>query len=423
MKSAKRLFASLSVALLIGQGVFADLLEDGWVAYNQGQYEEAYDLFSDAFRADPGNVNVNFAFGQAASKIGKYSHAIFAYDRILMADSGHQEARYAKAQALFALGQQSEARREYAVLLDSDLPPALRAQVEDAALQIDSESREVKIRGELSVGVVYDDNVNYGPVNGNLVGAANQRDDAWGIEVGVGIAAEYDIGRKDNWMLVGAASMLNTWYDSAPEQETTTTTLRAGVRKVEQRDLYEVSGRIEMVDLGHDGLVDIYGIDSAWLHAKTPGDYLITRATVEHRDYDDDGGRDSMYAMASETWKHFFDNRRNTASVGGELFIENARENFNSNSGFGLRVDGERELPLGIIGYVTGRYRLYNYQDAWGIDPEREDNRCDLIVGARRRIAKNCTLDLRHQYVRNDSNIGISDYKRHRTSLTATFKF
>lgn len=423
MKGRRRWIVLL--ALLAAAGLWADLIEDGWEAYNSENYEKAYDLFSKAFRSDPGSVRANFALAEAAAKKGKYSHAIFAYDRVLMTEPDHQRARYGKANAMMALGQEDAARDEYAALLDMDLDPKVRENVSETVQKIDRKNRELKLTGELRVSVFYDDNINFGP--SDFVFPATPRDDAWGIEVGAGVRAEYDVGRKGDWKAIGSASVLNSWHDSASAQELRTTKIRGGARKLKGRNLYEVSGRIEMLIYGHDSLVDIYGVDGAWLHACTADDYLIKTVTLEHRDFDDgvdpDNDRDSIYLKVGETWKHFFDNRRNTVSLGADLFMEEAEKDFWSNNGFRLRVTGERELPMGIIAYAGGRYRLTNYEDSNGGNPEREDHRFDVIVGAKRQMTANWTLDLSHQYVRNDSNIAVSDYKRHRTALTATLEF
>jgi tetratricopeptide (TPR) repeat protein len=427
MKKKNWLSLLAGLLLVAGVDVRADLLESGWAAYNKGSYEEAYDLFSKAFRTDPGNVNINFALGEAAFQKKKYSHAVFAYDRVLMAEPGHQKARYGKARTLMALGQTNEARAEYATLLKSELDPAVRESAEAAMATIDHQPRELKLKGELSIAMFYDDNINFGPTDSSYIFGANSRDETWGIEVGAGVSAEYDVGQKDGWVALGFASVLNSWLDSDSAQESRTTKLRAGAKKLGQRNLYEMAGRIEMITYGHDRLVNIYAVDGAWLHAKTRDDYLITRASIEHRDYDDavdpNNDRDSIYLKAGETWKHFFANRKNNVELGAELFMEKAGLDSNSNRGLRLCIDGERELLGGIIAYAGGRYRLTNYEEPSAGASEREDNRFDFILGAKRRIAKNCTLDLRHQYIRNDSNIGISDYTRHRTSLTATFEF
>lgn len=412
-------------ALFFAGAGFAGQMEDGWSAYKSGDYEKAYDLFFKAFRADPANVNINFALGKAAYQKKKYSHALFAYDRVLFSDPQNKNAIQGKADVLMALGQEEEARATYASLLKMDLTPSVRNDIKKKVSAIDAKNREVKLKGELSITAFYDDNVNFGP--SDFVAGAVARDETFGLEVGAGISAEYDVGEKGSWAAIGSASVLNSWLDSDTAQETRTTKLRGGARKLGQRDLYEAVGRVEMVRYGHDSLVDIYGIDGAWLHAKTRNDYLTTRATVEHRDYDSgvdpNNARDSFYIRVGETWKHFFENRRNTVSLSADVFKEEARQDSNSNNGLRLGIDGERELPGGIIAYAAGRFRLTNYEDAIGTNPEREDQRWDLIVGARRRITERCTLDLRHQYIRNDSNIATSDYNRHRTSLAAVFDF
>ena len=410
--------------LFVGVG-FAGQIEDGWAAYEAGEYDRAYDLFFKVFRADPGDVDANFALAKAAYQKKKYSHALFAYDRVLFSDPTDKKALQGKADVLMALGQTDEARVEYAALLKMDVSQSVRAEIEKNLSALDSVKRELKLRGELSVTAFHDDNINFAPSDFVLGGIA--QDETAGFEVGVGVSAEYDVGEKGAWQAIGSVSMRNSWLDSDAAQEVRTINLRAGARTRMDRNLYEVAGRVDAVNYGHDSLLDIYGVDGVWLHAKTRNDYLITRVTVEHRDYDEEidpnNNRDSIYMRVGETWKHYFENRQNSISLSADIFTENARLDSNSNNGFGLGLAGERELGGGVVAYGNARFRLTNYEDATFGNPEREDERWDFVVGARRSITKRCTLDLRHQYIRNDSNIAFSDYNRHRTSLSAVFDF
>ena len=232
---------------------------------------------------------------------------------------------------------------------------------------------------------------------------------------------------KRDWIAIGGVDLKNTWLDDDSAQEVTSAKVRAGARRLRQRDLLELSARAEKIIYGHEDLVDIYGLDGAWLYAKTKDDYLITRASIEHRDYDNgidpNNQRDSIYLNIGETWKRFFDNRNNFVAGGVEIFIENARADVNSNKGLRLKIDGQRELDFGVIAYAGGRYRLSNYDDSTVGNPEREDERWDLLIGAKKQLTESWLIDLRYQYIRNDSNIANYDYDRQRTSLTATFKF
>lgn len=421
------ILTALCVLLLAATGA-AGIMDDGWAAYQNGNYDKAYDLFSKAFRADPGNADINFALGEAARKKGKLSHAVFAYDRVLMADPDHAKARYGKAEALKALGQTDEARAELAALLDRPLDADLRRAAQQSISDIDGGERELDLQAELFVSMFYDDNINFGPTEAGLIVAA-PKDEAVGLEAGVNVFGEYDVGRKGGWTAIGGISLRNTWLDDDSAQETASAKVRAGARRLRQRDLLEISARAEKILYGHDELVDIYGLDGAWLYAKTKDDYLITHASIEHRDFDawvdPNNQRDSIYLKIGETWKHFFDNRNNRIALGAELFLEDALADYNSNRGLRLKADAQRELPFGVIAYIGGRCRLSDYADPNPVvsPNSRDDERWDLILGAKKQITEHWLLDLRHHYIRNDSNIANYDYERQRTSLTAIFEF
>jgi hypothetical protein len=133
-----------------------------------------------------------------------------------------------------------------------------------------------------------------------------------------------------------------------------------------------------------------------------------------------------VYSIVGETWKYYFRNRNNNLAVGADLFSEDAKNNSNSYLGYRIRLDGQVELPGGVITYAGGRYRLGKYDEpGTGIatDPDRDDNRWDLFAGVRRKFGDRFGVDLQYLYVRNDSNVAFYDYDRNRVSLSGTLDF
>jgi len=436
MKKMKRFYiggfllaASVAVA-------HAGLLEEGREAYRLGKYEEAYDLFSKAFREDPLSVEVNFLLGEAAWQKKKYSHAVFAYDRVLTAVPAHQKARYGKARALLALGQTEEARAEFNTLLAADLAPEVRAGLEGLVDQMDRLDDRWRLEGSVSIAMFYDDNVNFGPaeevinvLNGTMaLNPGSTPDDAWGASVSVSGTASYDAGSRGGWVAIGGASLYSTFLDSASAQETLYARLFAGARHVQSDRITELTARYDRLDYGHDHLLDIYGLDAVHLRVLNRSNHLIGRLSVEHRDYDTDvsnNGRDSIYTAAQAGWRHFFANRRNRIELTAGLFSDYAREEVNRNYGGLLKAGGEVELPFQIIGYASGQYRRAMYEDNMkGVFADaREDDQFDWITGVRRPVSRNWTVDLHHRFIRNDSNLGLYDYERRLVTLSATYKF
>lgn len=413
--------------LIIGNIALGNNLDAGWEAYNAGEYDKAYDLFAAAFRANPAGIEENLALADAAVKRRKFSHAVFAYDRVLMTQPENEKALQGKAAALMALGQQEEAREAYRALLETTTDPAVRTSAQDSIKQIDKGLRELVLRGRVYLSGIYDDNVNYASDDLAAFPPSESQDTA-GLEGGVDLHAEYDVGRRNGWLLVGGLGLFDSWYEDAEEQEVSNARVYGGLRKVGKRNLVEVVGRGEYFWFGGDPLVNIYGGDGAWMFAANKNHYLITRATLESRDYDADadpfGTRDSVYAQVGEEWKYFFSNRNNNLALGVDLLSEEAESGENSYLGYRLRVDGQVELPGGVIAYADGRYRFAKYDDLSFFQAvEREDDRWDLLVGVKRRFTERTWLDLNYLRIWNASNDPVFEFDRNRVSLTAIYEF
>jgi hypothetical protein len=418
--------------MIIGSVAAGDNLSAGRDAYNAGEYEKAYDLFSAAFRVNPAGIDENLALGDAAAKRKKFSHAVFAYDRVLMARPNHEKALLGKAAALLALGQTDEARDAYSTVLNATTDGTVRDSALNSIRQIDKSTRELVVHGKVFLSGVYDDNVNYGNDDDNISPSTPVLSkETAGMEGGLDLQAEYDMGRKDDWMLIGGMSFFDSWYDVAQDQEIADSRIHAGLRNSGKRNLFEIVGRGESMRYGGNTLVDIYGADGAWLFAAEKNQHFITCVTLESRNYDSEfdstasmNDRDSIYAQVGETWKYCHGKKNNSVSLGVDLLSENARNDMNSYLGYRLRADGQVELPGGVITYAGGRYRFGKYDDpdlASGLD--REDDRWDLLVGAKCQLTDRVWLDLYYLHVWNTSTVPAMEYDRNRVSLSAICEF
>ncbi len=420
------LIALSAAAVLAGGNARGADPASGWDAYNNGDYASAYTLFLEAFREDPSNVEVNYALGEAASRNKKYSHAVFAYERVLMAEPGHEKALLGKAKALLALGQLEEAQAAFAAVGIMTTSELRRSEAAAGLQAIGSSLPRFTLKGKVFVSGVYDDNINYGDDDNLVPGLKSKK--TGGLEGGVDLHAAYDIGTHKNWLAIGGVNLFDSWYEATSEQEMTSLRGYAGARRSRRKSVFEIVGRAERLWYGNEALVDVFGGDMAFMHSLSSADWLITSATLEQRDYDRGfdpaGNRDAVYARLGETWKHYFSNRNTYVGLGGDLLLEDADNDINSYFGYRIRLDGQLELPGAVIGYAGGRYRTVKYDDPdFGLTDEREDDRWDVFIGARRQLTEQLTLDLQYLHIRNDSNTALNDYDRNRLNLTATFEF
>ena len=413
-----------AAAILMADAARGVNLDPGWAAYKSGDYAKAYDLFLAKFRDDPANLEVNYALGQAAYRNKKYSHAVFAYERVLMAEPDHEKALLGKAQAQLALGQFEEARAAFAAVRSMTSDAAVRDEALSGLKAVAGALPKFDLSGNVYLSAIYDDNVNYGD-DKNLFPGVPSKETA-GFEGGVNLRGTYDLGPQQTWQLIGGINVFDSWYEGANGQEMADLRGYAGVRRTNDKTLLEIAGRIEHLWYGQSNLVDICGSDMAFMMGLSNTDWLTTTLTVEQRDYDAAfdtfGARDSIFLMLGESWKHFYGSH-SYISVGADLLREDAESGAFSYTGGRIRVDGQAELANAVCVYAGGRYRLMQYDDPGvAATDEREDDRFDLFIGAKRYITDRLLLDLRYLYVQNNSNNG-NEYERNRLNLTATFEF
>jgi len=426
-----KLFAGVAgVMMAVAAGWAAtEQAELAWTAAREGRHEEAYALFSAQFRKDPGNISINLGLGESALELKRYSHALFAFERVLMAEPDHQRATYGLARALQALGRSEEAQAEFARLLKMELPSEVRQAVRAQAEGLRPAAGRFRLKGRIQAGLVYDDNVNTGPDSrpvGGVFGvvASTKPDDAWGAELQAAVNGVYDVGGKGGWFALGGARLYTTVYDASPNQETLYYRVYAGARRLQGNSLLDLTVRHDELDYGHDELLRSDGVDLLWIKALSARDHWSTRVSLDERDYLDGSDRDSTYLMVQQIWRHYFENRKNQLFGSVALFNEAADEAIHRNRGGLLQAGGEYAVAERLTGYASLRMRHADYSKRQpAFTNRRTDTQWEWIWGLRRSLSELLSLDLRHRYVFNESNVGLYEYKRNVLTLAVSADF
>lgn len=149
--------------------------------FSEGKFEEAYEVFKDALFDDPGSPELNHWLGQAAQKVGKYDEAVFAYERALATDPKQHVSRLEKGRAHVALGQKELAREEFQRVLEQEVPPQVRSNIELYIAQLGS-ARKATYSGAVMLSHTWDSNATLGtgpvPLQDTLlITEATQRSD------------------------------------------------------------------------------------------------------------------------------------------------------------------------------------------------------------------------------------------------------
>lgn len=143
---------------------------EGKAAYDKGDYAKALELFRQSLFEDPQNPALNHLMGRAAYELGRFEEALFAFERVLVLNPNLALSRLEKARTHLALGSKLEAKEELSRVLESDIPPQVRTNVEGLLAQIGAE-RKHEASGVVLLSHLWDSNATLG--TGALPGPFN----------------------------------------------------------------------------------------------------------------------------------------------------------------------------------------------------------------------------------------------------------
>lgn len=112
---------------------------------------------------DPDNIMLNFKYAQSQVKNGNVLGASATLERILLIDPSLDKVRLFYAVVLFRLDNWTESKRELDLLLEKDLPNALREEVQVYVKQIKKRQKRTHMSFSQSMGYQFDTNRNAAP--------------------------------------------------------------------------------------------------------------------------------------------------------------------------------------------------------------------------------------------------------------------
>ncbi len=105
------------------------LIGNGDTQFNNGKVQEAFNLFSQAFRVAPDNLEANYKLGQAAAAIKDFETAVMAFERVVIIDPTFVQAKIEMAKSFFHLGATETAKQYFREALEVELPKEVRRSI------------------------------------------------------------------------------------------------------------------------------------------------------------------------------------------------------------------------------------------------------------------------------------------------------
>jgi tetratricopeptide (TPR) repeat protein len=380
------------------------LVAKGEVAYHQGRYAEAQDLFEQAVAEDAKDVDARYALGLTFGKLGRWEEAAGSFQQALQQRPDFEAARRGLklARQKGAAGEPAPAGAEGAAAKESEVRAPTRKAWEVHA----------------QTGVGYDSNVVLAP-RGHTLGAVDDRGDVFFTLAGGG---RYDVVNSKSLLVRLEYDLYQTLHPHITDFDFRSHRVRGTVSYALRPDLWAgVQGGYNHYTLG-------------------PHSYLSEPFVMPFLSY-----LEASWGMSQVTWRHgdstylttpFHEIRDGrTDAIGGSqtfyldegakyltLGFQYDRENPSSKVGNDWENDGSQAyVGVGFPAWCKTsidllylyRYDDYVHRNSFaGFRKQRYDDEHHMYAGVRRPITEHLSAAIVYYGTVNTSNIPLFDYRR-----------
>ena len=403
------------------------------------EYEEAYGMFMRLIREEPEDGEIVFGLARSAQGAKRYAQALLAYERLVDANPTHVGLRFELAKVLLALGDTESARIEQNTIRQYD-PTLTEEAVEKAVQALARRASPWRISGSVSTGVVYDTNINQGvksnivtlgPYEDLFIGGIRERESP-GVFASGTVDGGYRLGAESSWWLVGDVSFYQRWNvadDLPSNNEITWGRAAVGGRYVGEQIIFDLRAKGEGVTQVHrdmqDQTVMTGGGEALFGWGVIPSLQLITRASVENRDYSAGGQRNGVYWSAGQFIRILQGDANHELLVGARLLGGEASfsdYSYNGWEGSG-RVVVHFPLRIDFSPSVQYKEEIYRGPATAFEDKDRVDKQWRFGAMLSWSFLEDMSLDTGYQYVATDSTSGLYEFDQHITTLGLNWRF
>lgn len=390
-----------------------------------------------------------FKKGMQALEDDRLKSAIEAFHSILSDQPSLHRARLELAVAYYRAFRYDEAQRlAQEVLDDPTTPPEVRVTILAFLAQLKQDQQSFAVRHHvepsISLGYMYDSNVNVGPASDvvqigdqtlTLVEGSERSDSA--VVLGAGVTHRYQPGKTFE---VGERTALFLWqsdlglyhreYDTEGEFNLSVLSASTGPAWVVLRHWRaNVAVRAEYIWLGNAKLALFTSLNPAVTWQFKDGE-LTWDATVTDRNYADDrpvaeggdAGREGTYWATGPSLGHYFMQRKLAAQVGVRAVQFRADDDRFGYDGYDAFAGANLKAWTGGSLFARLSYRDLDYD---GVEPipgvARDETERRVSIGFQHEFRdgylNKWALSGGLQYTKNESNISIYDYDRRQFML------
>lgn len=396
-----------------------------------------------AAATDADALEQQYRRGMYLREIGQLDEAIQTLESLLSTEPTLSRARLELAVAYYrAFNFDRAVENAKKVAASPQTPDNVRLAVTAFLARIEADRKAAigqkhSFTPSVSLGYLFDSNVNAGPDSAQLPGGWNLdgndlRNSDYGVQAQAGLTHRYlaptalSLGNGTGrflWNTVG--NVFHRGYKHQNDFDLTVTTLSTGPGVVVPNAWRaQINAQIDHIQLAGDPIANYYTLSPSYTKVLGSGELTIDALYVA-RNYTRqmDEARDSRYGSAGVSYGHMLPNRKTTLEAGVKLFRELADESRFSNNGFEVTAAASHAAWEHGSVYLRGAYRSSSFD---GIESIYDETRTEKEMRGELGVAhvfSDGFMDkwrLGSSIVRtyNKANLDIYKYQRNQINVT-----
>lgn len=401
--------------------------------YYADRHKMALPHFIDLAKKAPTH-DILFWLGNSAVKTEQWDTAASAYLQMLAADPDLQRVRLELGMVYFRQGSYTDARDAFETVLASDPPPTVRGNIERMLRVIDTRTQKFYGGLNLSQDLHWDSNVSTGPSATRIdapaggffsLGKTQREVDDWVSLTRLDGSLRYDAGDRGGFLWNTTANLYHSAHFTYDEFDFSSWQFSTGPWYRSGALTWKLPVHYTREYYDHEALDTTYGVRPNLTYRFSPQVALGGGVGLVQTEYDEDG-RSQQDKQSRTVWL----NPRLSVNQGRTLLSLNllyedcdAEGERYSFAGYEAAVGVYQKAFWALDLSLRYKISVKDYEAAApGWFEDRSDQRHDLYVSVGRQIWGPVSTAVYAQYMDNQSNTSMHDYKKQiygwRVSLT-----
>jgi outer membrane protein len=395
--------------------------------------DKAYEILAPLEEQQSGNPEYDYLLGVALLEKGEPHNAIFAFERCLAVEPKNGPCRVQMARTHLALGETENARAELNVVNAYNPPLEVKQIVNQYLGAVDNLEKQQKrrITAYAQAGIGYDSNINSAPDDANKFALALPQykgftnptaDDSTYASLSAGSGIVYKATNDVNLLADINAQARSFFDDHNFDYQAADASLGASFNL----ETFVLMTKLQGQKMWLDGKSyrDITG-GLAQVQSSLGQGQMALFLQSNKLSYSTQSARDAKRKNMGIAYSSVVDAPLNpsfyVSMYKGDETIESIA--FQSQDFKGLRTGGSLTLTqnLNLNGQLSYEKRDYNKALVPLFLINRADKESSVGVNLNWKLNKNLSLQPNYTYTQNQSNIALSDYKRHVVSVDLRF--